>query len=547
MTKPETATLLFARLTGVALLYFLSGLAGLEFAVVGHTVTLVWPPSGIALVATLIFGYRMAAGIFVGAFLVNALTDVSGFVAAGIAVGNTLEALAGAFLLRLARFRPALDRRRDVFAFISVAATLATMLSASVGVLALMLAGEVPTTTFVGVWLTWWLGDMMGVLVMAPLLLLGFSQPLPLHGLRQGLEALALLVGTLAIGYGIFLVPDPSGRGGLAAALAMLPFVIWGALRFSLWGASLVTLVFSVLAIWGTVHGNGPFAVGPAQESLLLWCAFTNLLAITGLLLAASGAEERRSHRALQEAHGALEQRVRERTAELARINVGLQQEMAERRRLEGALIQADEKQQRALGRELHDGLGQQLTSTAFFAATLAQRLERQGRPEAEAAQRIVTLTNQAIDMVRALARGLYPAALESAGLRAALQELADNTRMLNNVDCELWVGPTVHIDEASLAIHLYRIAQESVNNALKHGQAKHINISLETVAGQHRLTVSDDGCGFDPAELATGPGMGLHNLRYRAALLGGELIIDSQPRVGATVTAVCPLLEGAA
>jgi integral membrane sensor domain MASE1 len=350
MKKTETAALLSARLAGVALVYFLSARAGLEFAVVGQTVTLVWPPSGVALGAILVFGYRMSAGVFAGAFLVNILTDVSGLVAIGIAAGNTLEALVGSFALRIARFRPGFERRRDVFAFIILAATLATMLSASIGVLALMLGGEVADSALAGAWLTWWLGDMMGVLVVAPLLLLGFSQPHPQLGLRQGVEAVALLVGLLAVGYKIFLVPELSGQGGLAAALAMLPFVIWGALRFSLWGASLVTLMFSVLAIWGTTQGNGPFAFGSPQESLLHWCAFTNLLAITGLLLAASSAEEQRGRRALQEAHGRLERRVLERTAELARINAGQEQEMEERKRLESALIQADERQQRTLG-----------------------------------------------------------------------------------------------------------------------------------------------------------------------------------------------------
>ncbi len=242
-----------------------------------------------------------------------------------------------------------------------------------------------------------------------------------------------------------------------------------------------------------------------------------------------------------------LETLVRERTAELARINAGLQQEMAERKRLENALIQADERQQRTLGRELHDGLGQQLTSIAFFGATLTQRLERQERPEAESAQRIVTLVSQAIEMVRALARGLYPAALESAGLRTALQELADNTRALNGVDCELCATPMVTGDDPSLAIHLYRIAQEAVNNALKHGQAKHIRIVLEAADGQYRLLVSDNGHGFDPARLAGSPGMGLHNMRYRAALLGGELLLASKPMAGTTLSAVCPILEKSA
>lgn len=530
---------------GLALAYFLAAEAGLRFAVVGETVTLVWAPSGIALVAVLLGGWRAGPGILLGAFLANLLTDVAWMVAAGIALGNTLAALAGAGLLqRLARFCPALERRRDVFALVLLGAVLAPMLSASAGVLALQAGAELRGAGPASAWLTWWLGDMMGVLVVAPLLLLGFSQRLPALSLWQRLEAVALLVSLVAMGYLMFLLPDARGREGLPAALAMLPFVIWGALRFSLWGASLVILVFSLLAIWGTTTGHGPFAVGNAQESLLRWCAFTNLLAVTGLLLAASSAEERRSRQALETSHQELERRVTERTAELARINAGLRQEMATRKRLEGALLQNSEQQRRAVGRELHDGLGQQLTSLAFFGATLAQQLQSRGLAEAELAQRIVTLVNQAMEMVRALTRGLYPAVLERAGLRAALRELVDNTNTLAGVTCALRAPSEVIGDDGVLAIHLYRIAQEALGNALKHGHARHIEIWLERTSAHYRLTIRDDGAGFDPATVAEGVGMGLHNLRYRAELLGGVLHLESRVGEGTTVSVLCPVAE---
>ena len=530
------------RQLGAALAYFLAAEVGLRFAVVGDTVTLVWPPSGIALVVILLLGRGLSLGILCGAFLANLLTDISWTVAAGIAVGNTLSALTGAGLLqRLARFHPALERRHDVFALVLLAAILAPMVSASLGVLALQQGGELPNVGPASAWLTWWLGDMMGVLVVAPLLLLGFSQKLPPLTPWQRLEAITLLTSLMAVGALVFLLPEASGREGLPAALAMLPFVIWGALRFSLWGASLVILVFSLLAIWGTITGHGPFAVGSAQESLLHWCAFTNLLAITGLLLAASSAEERRSRQALEAAHRELEQRVAARTAELARINAGLRQEMASRKRLEGALLRNSERQRRALGRELHDGLGQQLTSIAFLGAALAQQLQREELAGMEAAQRLVKLANQSIEMVRVLSHGLYPAVLERAGLCAALRELADNTSTLPGVTCELQATIEVAIDDEALAIHLYRIAQEAVGNAIKHGHARHIRIWLKSMTGYCRLTIHDDGDGFDQEAIAETAGMGLNNLRYRAELLDGALHLKSKPGEGTTVSIVYP------
>lgn len=544
MTRPDASAGLFTRSLGVALLYVLTAKAGLMFAVVGSTVTLVWPPSGIALVAVLVFGYRISWGIALGSFLVNASTDIPLTTAGAIAVGNTLEALAGGWLLyKLGGFHLALARRRDVFALIILAAGMATAISALVGSTALSLSGVVDASAFPSVWLKWWLGDMMGVLVVAPPLLAGFSRVKPGIPPRSALEAGVLLLALAAVGYVIFFAPGTEGRGSFPSALAVFPFVIWGALRFELWGASLVTVVITLLAIWGTALGHGPFAVESAVDSLLRWCSFANVVAVTGLLLAASGSEQRRAQQALVDSHRELEQRVKERTAELARINEGLKQEMAQRKRLEAELSRADENQQRAVGRELHDGLGQHLTSIAFFGASLHQRLDAAGRGEADAARRIVDLINQAIDMVRAVARGLYPAALESGGLAAALNQLAEDTRTLRHIECELEVDPEARIDDPLPAIHLYRIAQEAVGNALRHGLASHIILVLSLVGDRHRLSIRDNGIGFDPDRVAAmgGAGMGLHNLRYRASLLGGSLSIESNPQGGMTVSVDCP------
>lgn len=312
------------------------------------------------------------------------------------------------------------------------------------------------------------------------------------------------------------------------------------------WGATLVTGVISVLAIWGTTQGTGPFAVGSPVDSLVGWCIFVNVVAVTGLLLAASSAEQRRSRAEIKSAHDELEQRVRERTEELAQTNAGLQQEMAERQRLEAALIQVSEAQQKSIGRELHDGLGQHLTSIAFFGATLQQQLHDRAQPEADAARRIVELVNQSIDMTRRIARGLYPAALESRDLAAALEQLADNTRSLKGVTCVLRADPDVLVSDPLVAINLYRVAQEAINNAVKHSQARHLRIDLACVNDNHRLSVSDDGIGFDPERIEQGPGLGMHSLRYRVSLLAGSLEIDRNTQGGTTIAVIYPAQRGA-
>ncbi len=536
----------FVRLAGVALLYFAAAQAGLAFAVVGSTVTLVWPPSGIALVAILAFGYRIAFGIALGAFLANAWTGLPMLLAVGIAVGNVLEPLAGAFLLqRLARFRNTLDRRSDVFALILLAAVCSTTISASVGAVTLSLGGIVAFGDYASVWLKWWLGDMMGVLVVAPLLLVWITHPRPVLSALQTVEAVGLLATLLLVSYTIFATPELAGHGYYPASLAVFPFVIWGALRFDHWGATLVTGIISVLAIWVTTQGAGPFAVGSPVDSLLGWCIFVNVLAVTGLLLAAASAEQHRARAEIKSAHDELEQRVRERTEELAKTNAGLQQEMAERERLEAALIQVSEAQQKNIGRELHDGLGQHLTSIAFFGAALQQKLRDRARPEADAARRIVELVNQSIDMTRRVARGLYPAALESQGLSAALEQLADNTRSLKGVSCVLRADPDARVSDPLVAINLYRVAQEAINNAVKHSQARHLWIDLACVNGNHRLSVSDDGIGFDPERIEQGQGLGMHSLRARASLLGGSLEIEKNTQGGTTVAVIYPVQRG--
>lgn len=542
MKKNKPGLHLSARLLGVTILYAAAAIGGLTYAVVGSTVTLVWAPSGIALAALVAFGYRMAFGVALGAFLANAWTGIPLLAAAGIATGNTLEALAGAFLLlRLAHFRSALDRHRDVLALMVLAAMFSTMLSASAGVATLTLGGIVPFENYATVWLKWWLGDMMGVLVVTPPLLVWLSRTRTALSPLKAVEALCLVAALVLVCHKIFGAPELAVHGYYPASLAVFPFIIWGALRFGPWGASLVTLIVCGLAIWGTTQGTGPFVVDQPVDSLVRWCAFAIVVAVTGLLLAASVAEQRRAQADLKSSHDGLEQRVKERTQDIAAINADLRREMAARRRLETALIRVSEEQQQAIGRELHDGLGQHLTGLALFSATLQQKLHERTQPEAEAARQIVDLINQATAMTRSVARGLYPAALEVGGLPAALEQLAEHTRSLQGMACSFRCGADVQVRDPLVAINLYRVAQEAVNNAVKYSQASHLRIDLTRVEDRHRLCISDDGIGADPARIWQGQGLGMHSMRYRASLLGGTFAIEKNAHRGTTVAVMYP------
>jgi two-component system, NarL family, sensor histidine kinase FusK len=283
---------------------------------------------------------------------------------------------------------------------------------------------------------------------------------------------------------------------------------------------------------------------GKSLPDLVQWCAFTIVVAVTGLMLAASVAGQQRAQAELRSYLEKLEHHVAARTRDLVAINADLHKEMAERRNLEIALIRVSEEQRRAIGSELHDGLGQHLTSLALLCAGLRQKLVRRAQPEAEAVLRIEELIGEAAAMNRSAARGLYPVALEHGGLVVALERLADDVNSLESMKCLVRAGPDVQVSDPLVAINLYRIAQEAINNAVKYSQAHLMEIELARVDGEHRLTLRDDGIGLDAGPARADSGMGMYSMRYRASLLGGILQVTENVPRGTTIAVKYPDLE---
>src|SRR6516225_5287035 len=215
----------------LAAVYFGAAKVGLSMAFVAEQVTAVWPPTGIALAALILFGYRAWPGIALGAFLANATTNAPLATAAGIALGNTLEALVGAWLLRrLVQFDPALGRVKDVLGLVVLAAALSTMVSATIGATSLCLGGVKPWTAYPTMWSVWWLGDAMGNLVVAPLLLTWAGWRRMPWRLWRVAEAGALLLGLVAVSLLVFAGPTALFSFHLLA-YTVFPFVMWAALR----------------------------------------------------------------------------------------------------------------------------------------------------------------------------------------------------------------------------------------------------------------------------------------------------------------------------
>jgi signal transduction histidine kinase len=199
--------------------------------------------------------------------------------------------------------------------------------------------------------------------------------------------------------------------------------------------------------------------------------------------------------------------------------------DLSARKQMERQVAEISDREQRRIGQDLHDTLCQQLVSIAFAAEFLRDKLERYKLPEAAQAENIAEMINDGITQARHLARGLYPVRLEMEGLASGLEELAETTQRRNNVSCQFSCEEQIFIHDTVAGNNLYRIAQEAINNALKHGHGKNISIGLGAVDEEVILTVKDDGVGF-PHGMDASAGMGLHIMNYRAKMIGASLDI---------------------
>jgi PAS domain S-box-containing protein len=215
--------------------------------------------------------------------------------------------------------------------------------------------------------------------------------------------------------------------------------------------------------------------------------------------------------------------------------------DITERKGLEEKILEISAREQRRIAQDLHDGLGQHLTGIAFMSKVLEQKLSDQSLPEAVEAAKIVKMVNQAIDNTRELARGLHPVAAEPLGLVSALKKWANEVEELFHIDCSFRCPKPLFIHDANLATHLYRIAQEAVNNAIRHGKSTHIVIGLSGKSGTGTLSICDDGNGF-PKKPTSQPGVGLSIMNYRADMVGGSLKVQPNEDRGITVTCMFPL-----
>jgi signal transduction histidine kinase len=291
----------------LTLVYFGAGKLGLSLASLHASASPVWPPAGIALAALLVLGYRTWPAIFLGAFLVNATTAGNIATSLSIATGNTLEALCAAWMVnRFAGGTKVFDRVQDVFKFAGIA-MLSTTISATFGVTSLALGGFANWANCGAIWVTWWLGDVTGDLVVAPLLILWSTKPRWRFNPARDLEVGILLVLLVILGEVVFGGWFPISANNYPISFICGPIVIWAAFRFSQRETATGIFILSAIAIWGTLRGFGPFVMETENHSLLILQTSTAVMTLTALALAAGMAERRRAEAAIEQQKAAVE------------------------------------------------------------------------------------------------------------------------------------------------------------------------------------------------------------------------------------------------
>jgi PAS domain S-box-containing protein len=279
-------------IAAVAALYVGAAKIGLTLSVAYSNVTPVWAPTGISLAALLLFGYRVWPGVAIGAFVANVTTPIPVWVAASIGVGNTLEALVGAYLLRRVGFRAELDRVRNVLALLLFGAAVSTCISATIGTTALWLGDEIPGARYGFAWRLWWFGDAMGALLVAPLFLTWGSGPLRIHvRARELIEEVAIFGLLVGASWIVFV------GGRWRYPYLLFPLLVWCALRFRPRGASLAIFIIAAIGVIGTLEGSVPIGGATLTDSVQILQVLMGLLAVSTLVLAATITERESAER----------------------------------------------------------------------------------------------------------------------------------------------------------------------------------------------------------------------------------------------------------
>jgi two-component sensor histidine kinase/integral membrane sensor domain MASE1 len=518
---------LIAAIVLVAAVYFASARLGLSLAFSTKQVTAIWPPTGVALAALVLMGYRVWPGIYVGAFFANTLANEPATVAMCIAASNTLTGMIGARTLRALRFDPALLRSRDVVSLILIAIT-STLISATLGTGVLTHSALISWSSYSSVWWTWWVGDSLGILLGAPFLFTWITDPrLRLRGTRA-LEFIAYLSAALLIGILVFTVRWGEHDPFYPRSYLAFPLLVWAGLRFGQRETVLGAVLISICAVWGAIHGWGPFGSGPPDARLIFLDTFIGTIGCTALLMGAVVAERQGARMQLRKAHDELERRVAERTAELSQQSM----ELAQRN-----------KENETLLREIHHRVKNNLQ---VICSLLSLQAQAQGEPQS------IAFADECKSRVRSMAlvhEHLYHSKdLHSVPLASYIRTLVEGLQQTHaasgHVTCSVEaMDVTLPIDQA---VPCGLIVNELVTNSLKHGfphnRAGNIQVSaIRNTDNRIDLIVRDDGVGM-PAdvEFSRAAGFGLRLVTMLADQLYAVLDVRRNGGTEVRITLPC-------
>lgn len=564
--------------------YIIAGRFGLSLAFLHPSATPVWPPTGLALATLLLFGYRLWPGVLIGAFWVNFATAGDLATSAGIALGNTAEALLGAWLvIRYAKGAAAFDHPGSIFRFVFLAAVCSTAVSASVGVTSLYLGGLAPWEDYFSIWLTWWLGDTASNLIVAPLLLVWGANPFPraiLAGKKiAAAGAFMLLAFVLAqivfTGWLRFFDHYP-------LAFLCLPPVLWAAYRYGPHGAVTTVFLVSATAIWGTHAGHGPFTSAGANESLVVLQAFMATIALTATVLAALVAERNQTEAALRESterlaasegelrqlNGYLEQRVAERALSLEQAHAALVQDIQARLQLEEKLRQNERLSALGLAtaKIVHE-IGNPLNGIATTAQVLIRRFKANATTIGKDVADMATEIHGEVDRLRGLLDEIR--SFSSPNLNALKLEPTNLASLAGQVlarECDNYHGHGITIehelpaDSPLLMIDRKKITQVLLNlyknaaEAMPNGGVLRVR-SYRTAAAVC-LEIADTGVGIPNAlnvfealttTKSSGMGIGLAVAKQFVEAHGGSIGYTSEIGQGTVFTLTLPLVNRSA
>ncbi len=510
-----------ARLSWIAALaaaYVITARLGLKLDAVAGFATLVWPPTGIALAALLLGGRWLWPGVFLGALVVNAWAGASPLAAAAIAGGNTLEAVLGAFALTRLGCDPRLERVTDIASLIVAAALGSTLVSATVGVATLYASGVVTGAGLAVAWRAWWVGDAIGDLIVAPLLLVWWTPPrLPAPRARI-VEGAAVCVLSLACSFAVF-----GGKLAMGIHLLFAPLV-WAAVRLRQRGSSLAILIISASAIAGTAAGHGPFTHAELHNGLLELQSFMGLVTAVTLLLGAAVAERDHARRVAVEA-------------------------------LQGRddfLSIASHELRTPLG-----ALGLQLGTMRHLLAkggTLSSdRIERAERQTDRLAHLVTTLLD--VSRVESGQLRVHPEPMDLAEL---VRDVVDRSaEEANTARCEVRVSATMPVHGAWDRLRLEQVLSNLLSNAFRHAAGSPIDVNVTADDQVARLEVRDHGPGVAQDQLEAlfgryrrgnaerergGLGLGLYISRHVVEAHSGTLTARGKLGEGCVFTVALPL-----